>query len=122
MANKTDKDLDEFKQRVQMWIQLDNEVLKLKEQMKEREKQKKMIEPFVLDFMGKKGHNAVSFGDNSIRYKVQKSQQSISKEFLLNTLAQYLKDEKKATDATNFIYNNRKTTEKTVLERKITDK
>lgn len=110
--------LDDFKSTVQVWLQLDLEIEKLQEKIKEYKKQKEKITPKILEFMEKKGHKDIQFKDATIRYKTSKSKQSINKDFLIKNLYDYFKDEMKAVDATKYLLDHRKTTEKSTIERK----
>jgi hypothetical protein len=111
-------DLDDFKSTVQVWLQLDLEIEKLQEKIKEYRKQKEKITPKILDFMEKKGHKDIQFKDATIRYRNTKTKQTITKDYLIKTLYDYFKDEMKAVDATKYLLENRKITEKTTIERK----
>lgn len=115
---KSDTSLDDFKSRVQVWLQLDMEIEKLQDKIKEYKKQKEKITPNILDFMEKKGHKNVEFKDATLRLKTTKVKQTINKDFLIKTLYDYFKDEMKAVDTTKFLLENRKVSERSTIERK----
>lgn len=114
----TNKEKEELKQRIQVWLQIEKEKTKLKEQLKERDKQQKAIEPTIIDFMSKTGHNVLSLGDETVRSKTVKQYQGLNRELITNTLAKLIKDENKAAEYTDAIYGSRKMVEKTTLLKK----
>jgi hypothetical protein len=114
----SNKEKDELKQRIQVWLQLEKEKTRLREELKERDKQQKAIEPTILTAMEKAGHNVVATGNDAIKFKSVKTYQSVSKDLIMKTLAKLLKDEKKAGEMTQAIYDSRTLTEKKVLEHK----
>jgi hypothetical protein len=55
-------------------------------------------------------------GDHKIKYTTNNLTENVTKKLILCRLKMYLKDEKIATDATNFIFSDRKTEKKNTLK------
>lgn len=63
--------LDDFKNQVRAWIEIDNSVRKLKQAIKERNNVKKQLTDKILSFMGKYNIEDLNTKDGSrLRYKV----------------------------------------------------
>jgi uncharacterized membrane protein YheB (UPF0754 family) len=114
-------ELDNFKNALQVWLQLDTEVEKLQDKIKEYKKQKEKLSPLIMDFMKEKGHNTVAFSDGVIKYKVSKVPQTLSRQYIADRLKEFLKDENKADNAVQYLLENRKVVERVKLERKSAD-
>lgn len=61
--------LDEFKNQVKMWIELDNQVKKLQALVKERNKAKSMLTMKILDFMSKYNIEDLNTKEGKLRFK-----------------------------------------------------
>lgn len=114
-------ELENFKSALQVWLQLDNEIEKLNDKIKEYKKQKEKISPIIMEFMKDKGHNSVAFSDGVIKYKVTKVPQTLSRQYIADRLKEFLKDENKADNAVQYLLENRKVVERVKLERKTAD-
>jgi hypothetical protein len=63
--------IDDFKNQVRAWIEIDNSVRKLKQAIKERNNVKKQLTDKILGFMGKYNIEDLNTKDGSrLRYKV----------------------------------------------------
>lgn len=63
--------LDDFKNQVRAWIEIDNNIRKLKQAIKERNVMKKQLTDKILTFMGKYNIEDLNTKDGSrLRYKV----------------------------------------------------
>ena len=82
----TDSELAEFKQYVQNYIEIDNDVKKLKAAIKERNSVKKEISSFILKFMSKFNIEDLNTKQGKIRYKITQSKKPISQTAIKNRM------------------------------------
>ena len=82
--------LDEFKNHVRAWIEIDNVIRKLQAAVKERNGLKKQLTEKILRFMSKYNIEDLNTRDGSkLRYKVGKSATAPSKSQIKERLLQY---------------------------------
>lgn len=82
--------LDEFKNHVRAWIEIDNVIRKLQAAVKERNGLKKQLTEKILRFMSKYNIEDLNTKDGSkLRYKVCKSTAAPSKTQIKERLVQY---------------------------------
>ena len=82
--------LDEFKNHVRAWIEIDNVVRKLQSAIKERNDLKKQLTEKILRFMSKFNIEDLNTKDGSkLRYKTSKSTTAPSKTQIKERLMQY---------------------------------
>jgi len=113
-------DVSEFKNGIAKWVTLDNEQSKLNSRISEIRKEKKGVENFVVNFMeaNQMTNKNILINGGKLKYDVSNSKESITKKYILEKLTAYFKDEKKAEEITNYIYDARAvTTEKVSLKR-----
>ena len=112
--------MNEFKNGIAKWVTLDNEQSKLNSRISEIRKEKKGVENFVVNFMeaNQMTNKNILINGGKLKYDVSNSRESITKKYILEKLTAYFKDEKKAEEITNYIYDARAvTTEKVSLKR-----
>ena len=61
-------------------------------------------------------HKDIIFGDRKIKYTTNNVTENITKKLIFERLKIFLKDEKTANDAVNFIYSERSSTKKNSLK------
>ena len=64
------EELNDFKNQVRLWLELDNMLKKLKAAVKERQVAKKELTERILEFMGKYNIEDLNTRDGKLRYKV----------------------------------------------------
>ena len=102
------------------WVQIDNEMRQLREELNKRKKLKDNISLTLLTSM--KEHNIDTFdlNDGKIEYATRKTKKPISKKMLLNILSKYYNgDNKKTNELNQFILDNREETVKDIITRKL---
>ncbi len=94
---------------VQKLIDLENEEDKYKDMLLELKKEKETVSNTIIDFMEKNKieDKDIIFGNSKIKYTQNKIQDGITKKLIQERLKIFLKNEKMAIEATNFIYSNR---------------
>lgn len=118
--------MDTFKNNIRKWVELDNKAQRYKLKMDELKKEKERYEnernkigDNVLSFMenNKLEDNEIVISDGKLKYFNSKSSTSISQKFIQERLKLYFKNEDKAKEITDFIYNGREVTLTPVLKR-----
>ena len=112
-----DPDFIEFKEDVQLWLKLDDDIKKLNEAMKERKNKKNEITPKLLDFMENHNINDLNTNDGNLKFQKSLRSKPLSKKYLINRLGDFYKSMEKSEKVVNFIYNNREKTEISNLKR-----
>jgi hypothetical protein len=111
---------EELITNVKEWITVDNDINKLKVQLKEKNIKKKNLSNHLLSVM--KSHDIDCFDINggAIIYNKTKIKKPITSKILLKTLENYFKnDSTSAQELTKHILENREETIKETIKRKI---
>lgn len=103
--------LDEFKKEVKEYLNIDNDIKKLMEAVRERKKRKKILSTSIISFM--KTHNIQDLNseDGRLKYSVSKTTKSLSKKDIYQSLSKFLQSNDKAQEALSYIYSNREKVE-----------
>lgn len=113
------KNIEEFKEKVQRYIGLDDEIITLSLALRERKKEKQRFEGEILEFMKENEIESIkNKQDSSIIEVFQKKRtETLSKEYLTETLIELLKNKSTAENITNYIYEKRGIIEKSMIKR-----
>jgi len=99
---------DELVSNIKEWIKMDNEILKLKSELKEKTKRKKGITEALVKVMKNNAIDCFDIHDGSLIYKKKKTKRTISGKFLLQQLEEYYKDQPDlAKEITKHVLDNR---------------
>lgn len=90
-----DVSLEEFKNQVKVWMQIDNDVKQMTLQIRERRKVQKMLTNKILDFMSKYNIEDLNTKDGKLRYKVRKTKPAIKPTEVKQKLLEYYADNAK---------------------------
>jgi hypothetical protein len=102
---------------IKHWVQLDDKVRKLKDEIKELNDEKKSYEEVVLTELSKMDEQVINISDGKLRRNVTKSQAPFKKEEIQKTIFEFTKDEQKTFDMIEKIMASRQVTEKVNLKR-----
>lgn len=113
MANKS-----ELKSYISEYINIDKEENVYKDKLKNIKNKKTKIHDFIINYMSNNDilDKEIIFDDNKIKCSSSKISESITKKLILERLKLFLKDENLATQATNFIYSDRNSSQKLSLK------
>lgn len=112
---------DELIMNVKEWIKIDNELLVLKAEAKEKTRRKKELTELLVNTMKTNSIGCLDINGGSLIHKQNKTKKSISGKFLLSQLEEYYKDEPNiAKELTTKILNNRVEVVKDNIKRMIT--
>lgn len=118
----SDLDLEEFKANVNKWLSIDDDIMKLNKALRDLKKKKKELTPKISIFMEKNEIKDCETGDGLLKHNITYVKKPLSRKLISDKLILFLRNEKKAQDATEFIYDNRDMEKKTTLKRKIDKK
>ena len=105
---------------IKEWIGLDNEISKLRTQMKECNNKKKNLTQNLLHVMKNNSIDCFDINGGALIYKKSKTKKPINAKTLMTALQNYYKDdEKTAEDLTKHILDSREEQVKEVIKRRI---
>jgi len=114
----TKEELSFFKEKVLLWLNIDNQIKELSKELSNLRKVKnKELEPFIVNFMKEHNLNNLNTQKGKLEYKTTETKKAINKDILEQSLSNYLPTDK-IDDAINNIMNNRKVSTKSILKRK----
>ena len=117
MSDSNKKPSEKLISCIKHWVQIDDRVRKLKEEMKELNDEKKTYEETVLTELEKMDEHAINISDGKLRRNVTKTQSPLKKEEIQKTIFEFTKDEQKTFDMIEKIMASRQVTEKVNLKR-----
>ena len=105
---------------IKEWIKLDNEIIKLKSDIKEKNKTKKSLTENLVTVMKNNTIDCFDINGGALMYKQKKTKKPISAKFLLLELQKYYKEQPEvAKDLTKHLLDNREESVKEEIKRKI---
>ena len=109
---------DDLKHNLALYLKLKDDEDELKKKINKIKSQSDDIHNSILNYMNEKDilDKELIFDKRKIKCANNKISEGITKKLLLDKITQYLNDEKKALELTNFIYNSRKSTNKILLK------
>ena len=117
MSENNKKPSEKLITSIKHWVQLDDKVRKLKDEMKELNDEKKDHEEVVLAELSKMDEQVINISDGKLRRNVTKTQAPLKKEEIQKTIFEFTKDEQKTFDMIEKIMSSRQVTEKVNLKR-----
>jgi hypothetical protein len=111
---------DQLIVHIKEWIKIDNEIIKLKQEIKERNAKKKSLTEELVDVMKENNIDCFNINGGAVLYKKNIVKKPINSKMLLTTLQTYYKDNfEMAQEITEHILNNREEVMKETIKRKI---
>ncbi len=105
---------------IKEWIKLDNEIIKLKSDIKEKNKNKITLTDNLVIVMKNNTIDCFDINGGALMYKQKKTKKPISAKFLLTELQKYYKEQPDiAKDLTKHLLDNREESVKEEIKRKI---
>ena len=111
---------DELILNIKEWIKMDNEIAKLKAEVKEKTNKKKELTESLVNIMKNNSIDCFDINGGALVYKRTKTRRAISCKFLLSQLEEYYKGQPEiAKDITQKVLDNREEVVKDEIKRKI---
>ncbi len=111
---------EELINNIKEWIKIDNDIAKLKAEIKDRTNKKKMLTTNLVTVMKTNSIDCFDINDGALVYKQTKSKKSITGKTLLAALQNYYKDQPNlAEDLTKHVLDSREEVVKEIIKRKI---
>lgn len=105
---------------IKEWIKIDNELSKLKSEIKTKTNKKKILTESLVTIMKNNSIDCFDINGGALVYKKKKTKKTISGKFLLSQLEEYYKDQPEiAKDITKRVLDNRIEVIKDEIKRKI---
>ena len=107
-----------LKEYVEKLFELENEEEKYKNIFSNIKKEKEILNSNIMNYLEKNNltHKDIIFGNKKIKYTSSNISENITKKLIFERLKIFLKDERIANEAVNFIYSNRESTKKNLLK------
>ena len=105
---------------IKEWIKIDNDISKLKSEVKEKTNKKKELTESLVNVMKSNSIDCFDINGGALVYKQKKNRQSISGKYLLSQLEEYYKDQPElAKEIAKKVLDNRIEVVKDEIKRKI---
>jgi len=109
--------LEEFKNNVQSWMDLDNQLKRLEAASKQRKTKKKELNEKILDFMAKYNIEDLNTKQGVIRYKKVFVKEPLSQKIIKERLSDLFRDDQTNYEKIEKIFTDRGKVEKQSLRR-----
>jgi len=111
---------DELIANIKEWIKMDNDITKLKAEVKVKTNKKKELTESLVNIMKSNSIDCFDINGGALIYKQKKTKKTISGKFLLSQLEEYYKNEPElAKEITKKVLDNREEVIKDEIKRKI---
>jgi len=111
---------DELILNIKEWIKMDNDISKLKAEVKDKTNKKKELTESLVTIMKSNSIDCFDINGGALVYKQKKTRKTISGKFLLTQLEEYYKDQPEvAKEITKKVLDNREEVLKDEIKRKI---
>jgi phage gpG-like protein len=111
---------DELIANIKEWIKMDNDITKLKAEVKDKTNKKKELTESLVNIMKNNSIDCFDINGGALVYKQKKTRKTISGKFLLSQLEEYYKDQPEvAKEITKKVLDNREEVVKDEIKRKI---
>lgn len=101
------QEMDTFKSHVRTWLQLDDKISNLQQQIKGYKQQQKELTPLLIHFMNVRDIREISSNEGNIRFDVAKSRASLSNKKLQSSISTFFNNEEQTKELIDHIMENR---------------
>jgi hypothetical protein len=119
-SSGTHTETDALKRQIREWIALDNDMRRIKKELRQRSQDKEKMTAGLIESMKRRNIDVVNLGiDGQLRYENKTVKKPVTQKMLLNLLATYFEgDQEEAKKVGTFILDNREEVVKETLVRK----
>ena len=111
---------EELVNNIKEWLKIDNDVVKLKKEIRTKNEEKKKITDLLMKIMKTNEIDCFDINGGALIYKQNKVKKPINSKTLMSVLQNYYKNEPKhAEELTKYILDNREEQIKETIKRKI---
>jgi len=111
---------EELIMNIKEWIKMDNDIMKLKSEMKEKNARKKELTDLLVHTMKNNSIDCFDINGGALIYKQRKTKKTISAKFLLSQLEEYYTNQPDlAREIVQKVLENREEVVKDEIKRKI---
>lgn len=107
----------EFIDIVKKYIAVDDEILKMKQSIKQMNEIKRGHENYIINYLNNIGENIIEINGSMLKKNINKSYGGINKKIIKESLEHLLTPNEDTSKIVNHILSNRKLKENTVLKR-----
>lgn len=115
-------EIEELKELIKNWLDLDDKIKCISDEVKDIKMEKKQYETYILEFMDKSKKEVIKTKESTLRKDVKQSKGSPKEETILTTLTQILSDPDQAYKITQQIISNVPSKEIISLKKERSDK
>ena len=117
---KANASKEELISNINEWIKMDNEITKLKAEVKEKTNRRKILTESLVNIMKDNSIDCFDINGGALMYKQKKTRRTISGKYLLSQLEEYYKEQPEvAKEITKRVLDNRAEVIKDEIKRKI---
>lgn len=109
--------LDNFKNKVKVYLNIDDEIRSLEKTIREKKRHKQQLSEFILTFMGDYNIEDLTTGTGKLKRSISYTKKPINKETLKSKLGEYFKNYEKGEEVANYIIDKRDKEERVRLKR-----
>ena len=110
--------LEEFKKAVQMWVNEDDAIKKLREEIKTRSKKQKLLSEKMMKYMKSINKLRCEIGEaGSIEIKTRKSTSGLTEKKMKVALTEYFQNESEGDKLASYLKGKKETKENEIIKR-----
>lgn len=114
----THQDVNDFKVAVHEWLRLEEDLTEIQKVVREKRKRKAHLDKFISSFMSSQNKEICNIGENqAIVLSTRKTTSALKKEYILRVLIETFKNEDRAKELVQRIYDMREVREKHVIKK-----